>query len=410
LSQHFLEPKLFVISSISVAKLRQLDIPPSQPIEEGTSSNWSPSEEDSEDDGGPFFEGHSDEDWAPSLEGDSEDDQTPSIEDGQTPSTEEGSADRNGLLRVGPQPLKAYPFIRTGPFKHLKVGIFYGISRSICRVDPVLPGTDPRELEQRNRDIKSDIEERYFIPCVDGYTQIVCDFTGKNMSWAPGFTRRTTEALYPFAFANGQCQYHGRSNIGMPMAVLNWAKGKLPITVLPLLAVLLNAHHEPNFEAMKATMSWAYIAMENIATSARVFQLSEGHKIQAETWATWDAAKREAVQKYWRSGDPRYSPTIREAFVQYVHTQIERRSNCWSWIGFQLRSPSHISWTTVYQHLLEIASSYGLTQEEFEYCCTAQAPWGPTDRVFYPFHILSRPYAEHRGLVLELGYTLLLRM
>ncbi|KAL6824307.1 hypothetical protein J3E69DRAFT_366812 [Trichoderma sp. SZMC 28015] len=51
---------------------------------------------------------------------------------------------------------------------------------------------------------------------------------------------------------------------------------------------------------------------------------------------------------------------------------------------------------TMYPTLVQIGSKYGLTQYEFEYYLTIPSPRG-LDRVFYPFHILSRAQALQNG-------------
>ncbi len=298
-----------------------------------------------------------------------------------------------GDLRGGPQPKDEYPFVRTAPLQQAKGILYRAAGRNVSGTDAGLPGADLKELTQRTSDIKSDLWEKYPIPHKEGHAGIVCDFTGLPMSWAPGPLHATIEAFYPFALVNGQFQYHGRANIGMTTASVNWLKGGLPIISLPVFAVLLRAHQEPTFEAMKATMSWGYIAMENIANSARAFHLGNTRMRQTEMWTEWDAATREAVLETWRTGRPMSTQIIRDALTQWE----QRRRGYPAWLGLPMtESGAEVSWTAVDKNLRKIAEHYGLTTEEFDHCCTICAPSlsCPTRRVFYPYHILSRPQAE----------------
>ncbi|KAH6972342.1 hypothetical protein BKA56DRAFT_620908 [Ilyonectria sp. MPI-CAGE-AT-0026] len=68
---------------------------------------------------------------------------------------------------------------------------------------------------------------------------------------------------------------------------------------------------------------------------------------------------------------------------------------------------------TLYQPLLRIGRSFGLTTSEFEYYCTTSSPRARSngdddrgdDRVFYPYHILSRPHEVTIGSDKELLRT-----
>lgn len=97
----------------------------------------------------------------------------------------------------------------------------------------------------------------------------------------------------------------------------------------------------------------------------------------------------------WRTGNTRSSQIIQDAVLQYDQRQWNPRYMFW--IGHNIvpaAETAAVQWADVYKQLLRIASHYGLTRQEFEYCCTAQASTGVTQRVFFPYHVLSRPQAE----------------
>ncbi|KAG7288165.1 hypothetical protein NEMBOFW57_007690 [Staphylotrichum longicolle] len=53
-----------------------------------------------------------------------------------------------------------------------------------------------------------------------------------------------------------------------------------------------------------------------------------------------------------------------------------------------------VAWEEVYRWMTRIATKYGLTRKEFDEYCTMPSTSANGTRIFYPFHILSRPQAK----------------
>jgi hypothetical protein len=90
----------------------------------------------------------------------------------------------------------------------------------------------------------------HLIADTDESRVVVCDYTGSDMSWAPGPLVFTIESIYPFTVGKEDIFYHSPPNVCYTTWALDWVKKKQSILVLPLLGQYLRVYQEPssNFE------------------------------------------------------------------------------------------------------------------------------------------------------------------
>jgi hypothetical protein len=142
----------------------------------------------------------------------------------------------------------------------------WGILR---RVDAKFPNVDREEVGSRHSRLITHLHS-LLVSHREHRARMVCDYTGMNMSWAPGSRSPSIEAFYPFVVPNDQVQYHVPENVGRIFHVLNLVKNGSPIIHLPLIAHMLRTRQEPDFGRRKEAMSWAYIAMQNVNILGRI--------------------------------------------------------------------------------------------------------------------------------------------
>ncbi|KAM5349633.1 hypothetical protein ACJ41O_006138 [Fusarium nematophilum] len=264
-------------------------------------------------------------------------------------------AQAGGLIRVGPQPFRPQKFVRSAP-------------------------RDKAEHSLRQRD-------------GPGTLSRVCDYTGLQMAWSAGPFSVSMEAVYVLVVSGGRIAYHANPNVHLILHGLNISKGGQPPIMMPVVASWLNSLGEPDFEKRKAQLSWAFNAIANSATLCRVFHLSNKHASQVKLWSEWSLDKLAAVLEALRTGVK--TTVVNQALARYSEDELFRpRSK-----GKQRyeKRVGHIQQgQKLYDSMLGIAQKYGLSEEEFEYYFTISAPTRK-ERVFYPFHVLSRPQAEAYG-------------
>ena len=318
------------------------------------------------------------------LESDDEDE--PSRPDTANEITPAPIVNDNGLIRVGPQPFKERPFVRTAPRKTAEHRARLQIRKLIRMVDwRILEEGDAAELEES---ITPALHTR-LIPCSDDRVRMVCDYTGLDMSWAPGPRRHSIEAIHPFAIVDGKIRYHAAANVCSVLVALNFLKKRHPILILPLLSHWLNTHDDPDFQSRKASWSWTYNALLNTGIMNKIFHCTAKRTTQVQQWQQWDQDKQLAVLDHFRTGT--FGAAIRDELVGWTPRQLFTGSET-GWGGSAATAGTGIDWRVVHRQLERIGGEYGLTSQEFRYHCTIPGPGGGW--VFYPYHILSRPLAE----------------
>ncbi|KAL2019572.1 hypothetical protein VTK56DRAFT_9539 [Thermocarpiscus australiensis] len=201
------------------------------------------------------------------------------------------TVDEDGLIRVRPQPMKEWPFVRTAPLRVAK-----SVIRSKVKIN--FRHTDSKFLDEGAVDHWKAEVLRSLLNGLVAYTGdrvfTMRDYTGLDMSWAPGPRSWSIEATYPFVVSGGKVLYHAPPNVGVIIAPNH------PILVLPLLGQYLRIHQEPDFHLRKATWTWTYTAMCNVAVM-KIFGCTLSHKSQIEKRQKWDKDKRKAVLEYLRT-------------------------------------------------------------------------------------------------------------
>ncbi|KAJ4857589.1 hypothetical protein T069G_08486 [Trichoderma breve] len=176
------------------------------------------------------------------------------------------------------------------------------------------------------------------------------------------------EAIYPFAIKeNNRIAYHANPNVCFIATAVNFSKKRNPPLHPPLVASWFNCHDDENmsFDKRKSQWAWIYNALSNVATTSHIFHLEILHVDQIKAWQRWTLEEHKEALEVLKTG-------ARLPIVDRLLSGLNSRN------------------------LFCIGSKYGLTQYEFEYYLTIPPPrsW---DRVFYPFHVLSRPQALQNG-------------
>lgn len=303
------------------------------------------------------------------------------------------TVDKDGLIRVGPSPFKEAPFVWAAPVETAQVIIRRAVRRNFACTEFKLHEHD---IGSQREEVELDHLGR-LVSHTEDRVHMVCDYTGSDLGWAPGPSHPSLEATYPFVVSKGQVLYHTPPNVCCTSTTLNWLKNVDPILNLPLLGQCLRLHQEPDFQLQKAGWAWAYTALQNVSIMDKIFHCTLPHKDQVERWQQWDQEKQRAVLDHLRTGT--FGPAVQDGIGDQTLAELFLPSGVNGWLGAPVLASNAISWRSVYQSLRQIAAKYGLTDQEFIYHCTLPAPASETGRVFYPYHVLSRPLAK------ELSWT-----
>lgn len=299
--------------------------------------------------------------------------------------------DKEGLIRVGPQLLRFQQTIRTAPLEVMDSWLIRSIRANLRRTDAKLPGHKDTLIENLKSDIAALLRSTFtHIEDQDRYLRLD-DYAGTYLSWAPGPMSPSMEAIYHFAVSGGRFDYHTPQNIAVIGSSMNRARRQHPPLTLACAAVGLRIAEESIFVIRKAQLSWVYNALCNSATLGKVFGCIQPHVDQIANWSAWDEPTQRAALEALRTGIR--NETVDNFLEQWQQAELFR-------ITFQKYSDRG-RWSrpqaSVYQTLLQIAARYDLSKADFEYLCTIASPRSSNDRVFFPFHVLSRPQALSIG-------------
>ncbi|EXK27839.1 hypothetical protein FOXG_08800 [Fusarium oxysporum f. sp. lycopersici 4287] len=308
-------------------------------------------------------------------------------EDAAPKQIEKGFIDDHGFIRIGPQPRKATPDIWTAPRDFAGAHLKVALGNNHRRTDARFPNADKDRLEHA----RAVILDRFNLSYVDvreNWVKYLCDYTGLPLQWSGGSQSTSVESVYPMVIFEGSPTYHAPPNACLIMESLNWAKRRHPPVTLPLVSAWLNACEERDFIPRRSRMSWVFNALSNTGTMTRVFGLLETHDHQINEWISYDQLKRKAILETLRTGD--VNSELQNAIRNLGHEKL--------WVTGDPNAKTDRSGPLIYRELCRIAiQRYGLTKSEFEYYCTVPGPSQGSERVFYPFHALSRPQAEAIG-------------
>ncbi|KAF4994612.1 hypothetical protein FGRMN_5681 [Fusarium graminum] len=295
----------------------------------------------------------------------------------------QGYVDDQGLIRVGRQPYKAQEDIRSAPPVLAERFIHEKVQHNLSHRDAKLTGSNPGRLERTFTQLRNELHSS-LMESEDGWVKRLCDYTGLPLLWTTGPRSLSLESMYPVVMFEGFPAYHAPPNVCIIMSSLNWAKRKHPAITLPLVSVWLNACQEPDFESRKSKWSWAFNALSNCTLMTREFDLMEDHKSQIERWSSMTPSDQRAILEVLRTGD--------------LTPELEDQLRNYTWPPYFGYGKGFASGSTLYRELQRIATeAYGLSSAEFDYYCTVRSPHSREERVFYPFHILSKPQAENMG-------------
>lgn len=305
--------------------------------------------------------------------------------------------DENGLIRVGRQPfLRHSEEIRSIPRHLMRKLLSTKVAMNISRTDKKMhPATaTDEETTQHKTQLFQYLDTTFSTHDLsDGYVKRYCDYTGLELLWTPGPFSASLEAICPFAISNGEIAYHTNSNSGLVLSCLNFAKRRHPLLVLPLAAVWLNAHDLKDFEEEKAVKSWALNSACNMSLLGQLIGCWDNHLVQKSRWSGQSTNELREILDTIRTGSMNdsirerleslgdYSPFRLTRHVTPIHSKIE--------CGDLPQNG--------YKTAVKIAARYSVTAEEFDRYCCINSAGADGCRMFYPFHVLSRPQAEADG-------------
>ncbi|XEU95364.1 hypothetical protein FSHL1_000648 [Fusarium sambucinum] len=337
----------------------------------------------------------SDDEYAPSDDdGDDDDDDEPEVlvDDDVAAAADdeclEQAVDDQGLIRIGPQPMKVQLFVQSAPVKRAETIIKRAAAKNVKNTDHDLPGADAGRLQLASTQMARELGS-FMIESKPGWVKLLCDYTGLPTSWAPGPRSPSIESIYPVVKFEGHYAYHAPPNACLIMSFINWAKRQHPVIALPLVAVWLNACQEPNFDSRRQQCAWAFNALSNLTTITRSWKTMGRHKSKMERWNVLEPNQQCDILELQRTGEK----------TQWIEDMIQTADVSFLLTATFENAPAKLGYRTssVYKNLKRIAESKGITVSEFEYYCTIPSPGSSKQRVFYPFHILSRPQAEDIG-------------
>ncbi|KAM5371639.1 hypothetical protein ACJZ2D_007919 [Fusarium nematophilum] len=214
----------------------------------------------------------------------------------------EASLDQNGLIRVGGQPVPLRPLILSLPSTKVDSTLVRKLQRLFQDVDVKLGTFEVDWLDDHLDDVNQSLYESLTWDRDRTNAWAVCEYSGLDLSWAPGPRSWSVEAVYPLVSNGGQLGYHLLPNVHIVSSTLNLAKGRRPILVLPLLAEWQRALSYPHPPRRKALCLWVYNAMSNICLAGALFGATLTHQAQIARWKSWDESTRKNVLELLRTG------------------------------------------------------------------------------------------------------------
>lgn len=213
-------------------------------------------------------------------------------------------------------------------------------------------------------------------------------------------------------------------NVATIGTALNRIKGTSGPLALPLLAEWCRVFDNDSWDLQEKQQRWTWLsnAATNNCRMVHVFRLSPSHRRQAELWSRLSPDEVKAILTTLRTGawssvsgavatkllneKELDQPVLRIA--EHVYNDVVWTSNgCWTACPTQERLDGGV----MYDQLLRIAHHHGISKDDFDEYCTAQVPGRDGERVFFPYHVLSRPHAGEFGwdwhvLPRKIGYVL----
>ena len=172
----------------------------------------------------------------------------------------------------------------------LRARLQQNIAVQYCTIDSRFAGSDSVNLKNAQAELCQELIPS-FAEYKDDRVKRLCDYTGVEMSWTPGPRSISLEAIYPYVSNGHGLAYRAHPNVCLAMTSLNLARRRsYPSIVLPLVAVWLNTHSEPDFELRKTRWAWTFNALSNAAIMHQAFHGSLPHLPRHEKQMAWETA------------------------------------------------------------------------------------------------------------------------
>ncbi|KAJ4177755.1 hypothetical protein NW767_015038 [Fusarium falciforme] len=325
-----------------------------------------------------------------------EDDEDDWVDEADLPEDlQDAVVNADGLVRVGPQPMKPQQFIRSAPRNKVRQRLNGALGQAHQMTDRHLPGWSSNDLKRERGILLASLMSSMDDQSSENDTvSRICDYSGRQMSWAPGPHSPSLESVYPFIASGGRIGYHASPNVHSISSAVNFAKRSHAPILLPIVAAWMNAHEEPDFGVRKAQWSWAYNSAANASALSHIFSLESTHTYKAKVWSKWGPPKQRAVLEALRTGTK--TPVVTRTLSGYSLDDLFRPRKYSGKQRLNQRQGPIQQGQHVYTQMLRVAQKYDLTPAEFEYHLTIKAP-NSLERVFYPYHVLSRNQAEAYG-------------
>lgn len=305
--------------------------------------------------------------------------------------------DADGYIRVGKQPYRPQQQIALAPQDRMLDLLKKRVARCLFR---------ERRTFGRDQETEDDIRRRLLDMAIstmdlrddEDHVGRTCDYTGTTLSWDGGPNCLSVEAVYPFCKSMSGLANHVIPNVAMIPHTLNMMKKNYGPLGLAIAAHWLrtSTQSHPDFETQKSQLAWAYNASCNAMSLATDCGLPHIGALRMRMWARLDSALLMSTIETLRTGIrtdqfETACETMRNLRVPRPNfTSIGRRTNTSSLADRSQKRKGRLLLQTIARIALD---RYGLAQQEFEALLTIPSP-DASRRVFYPFHVLSRPQAR----------------
>ena len=317
---------------------------------------------------------------------------SPSTEFITTPYT-----DKDGLMRVGRQPLRHQLMVSLAP--RITGVATYKKAITYMRTDYVAMSGEQwngqthatRQKEELLRFLERSSNAR-----PTGQISRVCDYTGVDLSWYPGPRSTSIEAVNPVAIWSSGMGYHVVPNVAVVSSSLNLAKKNHGLLYLPLAALWIRTidRNDLSFSDKKGRCAWIYNAMCNCAIMATCCRLTRDREIQFKEWREWSLDDLRGFVDALRTG--KKTESIRKTIDSFIQADRKDRKKVLAPESASIQDATESEkqdGRRMLEGMIKIADTQGLSKEDFIFYLTIRAP-RRSDRVFFPFHLFSHARAR----------------
>lgn len=203
--------------------------------------------------------------------------------------------------------------------------------------------------------------------------------------------RVSLEAIYPYVIKGDRVAYHANPTVCFIATSNNTAKKRHPAILLALIAAWFNSVEESDPEVRRTRQAWIYNAFCNVSSLKHIFHLTLSHSDQIKRWEKWLLEQQIEALEAMRTGTK--SELVDELLSGLSEAELFHSSRK----PLAKASRKEIAaGPALLETLMAIGEKQGLSQEAFIANLTIEAP-DRSDRIFYPFHGLSRPQATANG-------------